>query len=173
MPSASKRTAGPSWSRGRALIAALASVPLIAPLAGCGADDVELNGKIFDAVGVSPSTKTSAREPKMVARAPLVIPPGLEKLPAPGAQPGAESAEVAALADPDRVAATNQAELERQQAEYCKKHYEFAKAHGDAEADSAAGPLGPCRGSFLSSVKKFGGIGMSSEDDVQPGQVEN
>ncbi len=160
----------------RALLGAALTLALAASVSGCGADEVELNGKIFDAMGVSPSTQTKSKEPKMVARAPLVVPPGLERLPEPGKQAAAQAAadEVAALADPDKVAATNQAELERQQAEYCKKNYEYAKMHGDSQADQAAGPLGPCRGSALTAIKKYSNITLGGEDsDGQEGQVEN
>ena len=152
-------------------IAAAASLVIALALAGCGADDVELNGKIFDAMGVSGKSANKGKEPKMVARAPLVVPPSLERLPAPGSQPGAQATELAAISDPDKVAAANQASLEQQQAEYCKKNYELAKVHGDNEADLAVGPLGPCRGSALSALKKYSGIAASDDDD-QDGQVE-
>jgi hypothetical protein len=155
----------------RRAAAAVASLLVAVSVSGCGVDDVELNGKIFDAMGVSPNTKSKGKEPKMVARAPLVLPPSLERLPQPGAQPGSEATDIASLADPDKVAAQNQAELEKQQAEYCKKHYDFAKAHGDNEADSATGPLGPCRGSALTALKKFTNI--SQEGEGQDGQVED
>jgi hypothetical protein len=144
---------------------------LAAVLSGCGGvDDVELNGKIFDAMGVSSKSKTTTKEPKMVARAPLVVPPTVDRLPAPGAQPGADGVDIASINDPDRLALQSQADLERQQAEYCKIHYEFPKARGDASADSAEGPLGPCRGSFLNSLKKFSG--KADEGEGQEGQVE-
>lgn len=134
---------------------------------GCAGDDVELNGKIFDAVGLN--SKTKATEPKMVARAPLVMPPNAERIPQPGLPPEDQSSTVAALADPDKVKQLNQAELERQQAEYCKKNYELAKAHGDDNADLATGPLGPCKASILTSLKKWTG---GEEDNSMEGQVE-
>lgn len=146
------------------------AIVLAIGLSGCGADDVELNGKIFDAMGVSAKSSTKGKEPKMVARAPLVVPPGLDRLPEPGSQGGVQSSDVASLNDPDKVAEVNQAELERQQAEYCKKHYTFAKMHGDNEADSATGPLGPCRGSILSGAKAL--ANFSTEGEGQDGQVE-
>ena len=149
---------------------AAASLVVALALSGCGGDDVELNGKLFDAMGVSGNSANKGKEPKMVARAPLVVPPSLERLPAPGSQPGAQATDLAAIADPDKVAAVNQAALEQQQADYCRKNYQFAKAHGDNEADQAVGPLGPCRGSALSAVKKFGSI--ADADEGQDGQVE-
>lgn len=134
-------------------------------LGGCSADDVELNGKIFDVVGLN-TAKTRSAEPKMAARAPLVMPPNPERVPEPGLPPEAQASDVASLADPDKVAKTSQAELERQQAEYCKKNYELAKAHGDNNADLASGPLGPCRGSVLTAIKNF------TTDEPVEGQVE-
>lgn len=132
-------------------------------VAGCSADDVEFNGKIFDAVGLNQKTKSS--EPKMAARAPLVMPPDPQRVPEPGTPAEGAAGELAALQDPDAVAKTNRAELERQQAEYCKKNYELAKAHGDANADLASGPLGPCRGSVLTAIQNWSkGDGEDGED---------
>ncbi len=54
-----------------------------------GGDGVELNGKIFDAIGLSGDPFAKKVEPKTQARAPLVLPPSAEKLPEPGtAGPG-------------------------------------------------------------------------------------
>lgn len=128
-------------------------LPLVLAAAGCSADDIEFNGKIFDAVGLN--TKTKSTEPKLAERAPLVMPPNLERVPEPGAPPEAAAGDVASLNDPDRTAKTSRVELERQQAEYCKTHYELAKARGDQTADLASGPLGLCRGSILSAVEKW------------------
>ena len=116
---------------------------------GCSADDIELNGGVFDAVGLGAKSKASKAEPVMAARAPLVLPPNLERLPQPGAPVGGEAADVAALDDPDKKLVVDQAALQRQQAEYCKVNYEQKKAQGDETADLAEGPLGSCRGSVL------------------------
>ncbi|MBX9862305.1 MAG: hypothetical protein K2Y42_06085 [Hyphomicrobium sp.] len=150
--------------RHRARIALLAAVPFSVVLAGCSADDVELNGKIFDAVGLNTASVKSA-EPKMAERAPLVMPPNPERVPEPGLPPEVAANEVAALKDPDKVAKVSKLELERQQAEYCKVNYEQAKARGDNDADLAAGPLGPCRGSVLSAIKTF--TGTENSDDSE------
>lgn len=156
-----------STSRRLGVRVALAAIGACAlALAGCSADDVEFNGKIFDAVGLNQKTKSA--EPKMVARAPLVMPPNPERVPEPGLPPEGQSADVAALADPDKVAKTNKAELERQQAEYCKQNYELAKAHGDNNADLATGPLGPCRGSVIGAIEKWN----NGDADDGEGQVQ-
>lgn len=140
----------------RAFLGGALAIPFALAVAGCSADDVELNGKIFDVVGLN-GQKTKSGEPKIAARAPLVMPPNMERIPEPGAPPEGQLAasEVASLQDPDKVKKTSHVELERQQAEYCKKNYELAKAHGDQNADQAAGPLGPCRASVLTAVQQW------------------
>ena len=144
-------------SRGSRALFALALATPIA-LAGCSADDVELNGKIFDAVGLSGGAQKSA-EPKMKERAGLVMPPDPNRVPEPGLPADGAGAvnQVAALNDPDKIATVSRQELERQQSEYCKVNYEQAKARGDNDADQASGPLGPCRGSVLSAIKGWTG----------------
>src|SRR5207244_1272877 len=84
-----------------------AAVPL-SLLGGCGDggiggfDGVALNGKIFDAVGLNSSAGPKG-EPKMAARQPLVVPPGLDSLPPPGSAK-AEQPTLAEIQDPDRKA---------------------------------------------------------------------
>ncbi|MDQ8698022.1 hypothetical protein [Hyphomicrobium sp. LHD-15] len=134
-------------------LVAVAVIPFALAIAGCSADDVQLNGKIFDAVGLNSIGQKSA-EPKMVERAPLVMPPSLDRVPEPGQPADAAANDVTAMVDdPDKKAKTNRAELEKQQAEYCKTNYEMAKARGDDNADLATGPLGPCRASVLSAIQ--------------------
>jgi hypothetical protein len=152
-------------SRFGARFACAAAVACALALGGCAADEVELNGKIFDAMGLNAKTKTT--EPKLAARAPLVMPPNPERVPEPGLPAEGQSAEVAALQDPDATAKTSRAELERQQAEYCKKNYELAKAHGDNDADLATGPLGPCKASILTAIKQWTGNGEESADGAE------
>lgn len=124
-------------------------------LAGCAAGDIELNGKLFDALGVN-STNSSG-PPKLAERSALVVPPGLDRLPAPGEKTETETGALDEINDPDQVKTADKAELERQQAEYCKVNYEQAKARGDLEADHAKGPLGPCRGSIFTALKTWSG----------------
>lgn len=131
-----------------------ALVPLVLALAGCSGDDVQFEGKVFDLMGMNNATQRSA-EPKMRERAPLVVPPSLDRIPEPGAPAESLSADLAALNDPDRAKKTSRAELERQQAEYCKEHYELAKARGDDNADLARGPLGECRASVITAIQNW------------------
>ncbi len=113
------------------------------------ADGVELNGKIFDALGVSSTAmdkKTGT--PKVAERNGLVLPPDLARLPEPGS--GGKTEQQQALdpsfpVDAEERKRMAQADLERQQAEYCKKHYETKKALAmQTYADAARGPLGSC-----------------------------
>lgn len=139
----------------KGLLSALA-VAAAAALAACSPGDIQFEGKIFEAMGMNQSV---AREtPKMAARSPLVVPPDLERLPDPdAAEESPADASLALINDPDRAKVVNQEQLEKQQAEYCAKHYDPAKAMGSADADAIKGPLGPCRPSILSSMKQWTG----------------
>jgi hypothetical protein len=141
--------------------ALLAALALALPgLAGCSMDDVQLNGKVFDAMGMNTTGSVKKDDPKMAAREPLVVPPGLDSLPPPGSSKEAQPT-LAEIQDPDRNQKVSKAELEKQQAEYCKVHYDQAKTQGDDNADLATGPLGPCQQSIFSAVKKW----TSGDDD--------
>ena len=140
------------------LLACAAALATGLMVAGCGTDDIELNGKIFDAMGVSGSSKNRGEEQKLRARNGLVVPPDTGSLPTPGSgRDAASEADIAFINDPDRTKEIDRAELERRQAEYCKVHYEQPKARGDNSVDSVEGPAGPCRATFLSAMKKWSG----------------
>lgn len=126
---------------------------LVCALAGCGVDDVQLNGKIFDVVGLNTGT-VKAKEPKLIERQPLLVPPAMDKLPAPGSGKASQPV-IADVQDYDAKRQISKSELERQHAEFCKKNYTDPKNGGDQSADSVEGPLGPCRSSILSSIKKW------------------
>lgn len=133
---------------------AVAACLAAALLAGaCSPGDVELNGKLFDAVGATGVLGKPSGATKMVERQGLVVPPSLDKLPPPGET--APTAQLAEVKDPDRMKRINAAELKAQQDAYCKEHYEFAKQRGDAQADQAVGPAGPCRVSALDMMTKW------------------
>ncbi|MGQ0671914.1 MAG: hypothetical protein ACT4N2_03410 [Hyphomicrobium sp.] len=156
----------------RSTLAVIAAAALAVGLGGCGADDVELNGKIFDMVGIGSKSGGDGKEPKMVARAPIVLPPNVDRLPPPGAQPAAQDAQLALIADPDRKAEVNQADLERQQAEFCDKNYDRGRDQGDRQnSEDVIGPLGSCRGSALSAFGGLAGI-LGQTNAPQEGQVE-
>lgn len=69
--------------------AVAAALLLSLGLAGCGG--VELQGGIFDALGVGSNSKSSA-EPKLARRNGLVVPPDRQALPTPGSAPKVASA---------------------------------------------------------------------------------
>lgn len=130
-------------------------------LGGCAPGDIQLNGKIFDAVGLNSSSKP--KEAQVAERAPLVVPPGLERLPPPGSGGQTETVALAEIKDDDANKNGNEAERQRAQAEYCKKNYEIPKQQGQ-DVDSVKGPLGDCRPSALTGLTKvFSGGGDDQE----------
>lgn len=154
-------------SCGRPMARACA-VALSTVLAGCGSGDVELNGKIFDAMGVSAATQKKSGDPQLASRNGLVMPPSTGSLPEPGSGRAPEAdADIAFINDPDRKKAIDKSDLARRQAEYCKVNYEQPKLRGDSAADNAVGPAGPCRASILTSLKKWqaGGDEESPEEN--------
>lgn len=136
----------------RRVCVAVAAVAAAVFVSGCSMGDVELNGKLFELAGLTGSGKSNS-DAKLAPRSGLVVPPDLHKLPDPN-QPQAAAPEsdlLAQIDDPDRKQVKDQAALEREQAEVCKK-YELAKMRGDPDADQIAGPLGDCRQSVLTAV---------------------
>ncbi|MBS0233157.1 MAG: hypothetical protein JSR99_06695 [Proteobacteria bacterium] len=138
-------------------------------LGGCGGyDGVQLNGKVFDMMGLN-GDSTPKGDPKMAVRQPLTLPPS-DSLPPPGSGK-VDQPSLAEIQDPDKKKVVNQAELEKQQAEYCRKNYEEPIARGDTSADSAAGPLGPCHPSIFTAVQKWttkpGYHDNGGEDDTE------
>lgn len=138
------------WLRpARRVAAALA---LSALLSGCGGvDGVELNGAVFDYLGVSGSSQAKKGEPRVAARSGLVLPPDLEKLPEPGsAEAGAQPQEAWPVdADQKRVADT--AALDRKHDEFCRDALWKAKVRGATE-ELIQGPKGPCNPSVFRSL---------------------
>jgi len=118
-------------------------------LSGCEASDVQLNGKVFDAMGMNTSS-VERKTPELKPRAGIVVPPDLSSLPEPGS--GQTQQAELPVQDYDATRTTSKADLERQQKEYCDKHYEMAKAMGDQDAAIVEGPLGRCQKSILSLI---------------------
>jgi len=102
---------------GAAMILALG---LAAGLSGCsGYDGVELQGGIFDALGVSAATKTKASEPKVARRNSLVIPPDTKALPAPGSGQIASQGAQSWPTNPEDAKIAKAAFKEKNLAKYC------------------------------------------------------
>ena len=140
----------------RSRLLPLLAAGLTLAMAGCGTDDIQFNGGIFDAVGLNDAKKTS--DPKLAERAPLVVPPSLDRLPAPGEAP--PPSQIAGINDPDAAKQKSREDLEKQQAEYCEKNYDDPMRRGE-EVAMVEGPLGPCRKSVLTAIKKW-----NAEDDT-------
>ncbi len=128
-------------------------------LSACGAGDVQLNGKVFDAIGSLTGSGGANEDAKVAARPGLVVPPGLDKLPEPGAA-AVPDGQLAQIADHDRIKVVDKSALQAKQAEYCKVNYEQAKQRGDnTTADLAVGPLGQCRPSAMGLIDVVTGKG--------------
>jgi hypothetical protein len=141
-------------SIGKAALPAILAVS-VAGLGGCGADDVQLNGKIFDVMGLNTTGSVHKGDPKMAAREPLVIPPN-DQLPPPGSGQTGTTA-LAGINDPDAQKKASKADLVRQQEEYCREHYDPAVMRGDDSAAAISGPLGSCHPSVFTAIKKWTG----------------
>jgi hypothetical protein len=142
----------PPRSRPASSILALLTAGVTLAMAGCGTDDIQFNGGIFDAIGLNDAKPSG--DPKMAERAPLVVPPALDRLPAPGE--AAPPAQIAGINDPDAAKQKSREELEKQHAEFCEKNYDDKVRRGE-EAAMVEGPLGPCRKSVLTAIKKWNG----------------
>jgi len=91
-------------------------------LSGCGATDgLELNGKVFDWMGIGANSDKTRSEPQLAQRGPLVPPPTLERLP----EPGTTRAPPPVLTNAnwpgsdEQTRQTAQADEERKKQEYC------------------------------------------------------
>jgi hypothetical protein len=110
---------------------------------------VQLEGKLFDMMGISGSALEGRRsEPKLADRAPLVVPPNTTKLPEPGSGKTA-SEDIAALKDPEQRKQTAAAERERLHLAYCRGEIQWKdRALDPGYAGANRSPYGPCPGLF-------------------------
>jgi hypothetical protein len=123
---------------------ALGAVGASLALSGC-ADGIDLNGKVFDWMGISSSALAVRRaEPKLAERAPLVIPPDASRLP----EPGSGQASQTAMAWPDDAEQRKQREAKE------RERLHLAYCHGDIQwkervmrpedVNAPRSPFGPC-----------------------------
>ncbi len=115
-------------------------------LAGCS-DGLELNGKLFDALGVSEAAQRSSKsEPKLRERTGLVMPPNANRLPEPGTGAAGEPDLSSQVSDPERRKAMAAAEKARLHKAYCSGDMTWKERVGDRDAGTKAptSPYGPC-----------------------------
>jgi hypothetical protein len=145
-----------------AAVAAVAAVGLSA----CSTGDVELNGAVFDYLGVSSKSQGPKQQARLAPRAGIVVPPSSDKLPEPGS--GVETASVADQwpVDPDERRVSSAVELERRHAAFCQDALWRAKAAGNNEP--IKGPNGLCNPSILSTVGVNNSIGRPKEGAGDP-----
>ena len=135
------------------LVAALA-VALSIAVGGCSSGDIEINGKIFDALGVSTASQAKSREPSLASRPGLVLPPNPEALPDPATVPPP----VVALDNPswpkdaDDARRASVSDAARKQEEFCKKDGNWREKSMRDEVAATSGPAGNCQGNFLSAI---------------------
>ena len=112
-------------------------------LSGC-ADGVDLNGKVFDLIGVSPAAQAAkSTEPKLAERAPLVLPPDATRLPAPGS--GQTPVAEVWPDDPDQRKRTALQDRERLHLAYCRGDIQWKEKALDKESvNTPRSPYGPC-----------------------------
>lgn len=133
------------------LCAALAIAATLS-LGGCGGvDGVELNGKMFDMMGISPAAMNANKtDPKVADRPPLVLPPNAGNLPEPGSGKTV-AGELNWPADPEQKKIAAAAERDRQHQAYCRGDIQWKeKAMNSPNAPANRSPHGPC--SALGSV---------------------
>jgi hypothetical protein len=138
-------------SRSKVRAAAVLGLIASVSLGGCAAGDVEMNGAIFDYLGMGKSGPAKAAQAP--DRQSLVVPPSLDRLPEPGsgaANAGAVATQVAMPVNPETKTTANAAEQQRQQAAFCDKAMQRAKLVRDAAP--VQGPFGSCNPSAISSL---------------------
>jgi hypothetical protein len=112
-------------------------------------DGLQLEGKVFDWMGISGSAlDEKRRDPKMAERAPLVVPPNVARLPEPGSGKTTTD-DVAALNDPELRKQASAKERERLHMAYCRGEIQWKEKALDPNNTGAnRSPYGPCPGLF-------------------------
>jgi hypothetical protein len=126
------------------LVAAMAMA-----LSGCAAGDVEMNGALFDYLGMGKAGPAKASQ--AADRQGLVLPPSLDRLPEPGSGAATAAAtQVAMPVNPETKAMVNVAEQKKQQDAFCGKAMMRAKLN--KEIGPVPGPFGSCNPSALEAL---------------------
>jgi hypothetical protein len=128
---------------------------LLSVLALTACDTVNLEGKVFDWMGISGSALDARkRDPKMAERAPLVVPPSTTRLPEPGSGK-TTSDDVAALADPELRKQAAAKERERLHLAYCRGEIQWKDKALDPNYSGNKSPYGPCPGLFSGTLNNL------------------
>ena len=136
----------PLHRHGIAALALVAVVSALLTLTAC--DSINLEGKLFDWMGVSGSALNAKNaDPKMEDRAPLVVPPKLTRLPEPGSGKSTD-ADLAALNDPEEKKKLSAKERERLHLAYCRGEIQWKEKALDPNYSVNRSPFGPCPGLF-------------------------
>jgi hypothetical protein len=125
-------------------------------LSGCSDAGIDLNGKLFDVMGISPSAMEAKRkEPVLADRAPLVMPPSTARLPSPGSGQVA-AAEQAWPDDPEDRKKREGQERERLHLAYCRGDMQWKERslnpNSAAQTSAPRSPYGPCPTVFSGSI---------------------
>jgi hypothetical protein len=126
---------------------AAAAVTVMLTLGAC-MDGIQLEGKLFDMMGVSGSAlEGKNRDPKMTERAPLVVPPSTKRLPEPGSGKTPDT-DLTSLKDPEQKKLADAKERERLHLAYCRGEIQWKDKAFNPEAGANRSPYGPCPGLF-------------------------
>jgi hypothetical protein len=133
-------------------------------LSGCADTGIDLNGKVFDMMGLSPAAQASKKtEPKMAERAPPVMPPDFSKLP----QPGSGQAPVTQAAwpdDPEQRKVIALQEREKLHLAYCRGDMQWKERALDTNSiHTPRSPYGPCP-TILGGVTVNSPISINGKD---------
>jgi hypothetical protein len=118
---------------------------------GCGLDSVELNGAVFEYLGVS-TPHSKGHEPKVAERPGIVLPPQLDRLPEPGSAPVSEPEQQAWPDDLDQRKVAEAAKLDQEHEEFCREALWKARAQGGNALPVIKGPKGMCNPSILKAL---------------------
>jgi hypothetical protein len=136
----------PLHRHGIAALAFVAAISALLTLTAC--DSINLEGKVFDWMGVSGSSlDAKTADPKMEDRAPLVVPPKLTRLPEPGSGKSSDP-DLAALNDPEEKKKLSAKERERLHLAYCRGEVQWKEKALDPNYTGNRSPFGPCPGLF-------------------------
>jgi hypothetical protein len=115
----------------------------------CGVGGVELNGAVFDYLGVSEAAQSKSRETKVAERPGIVLPPQLDRLPEPGPASAPAMGQESWPDDPDERTVAAATDMDRQHDEFCRDALWKARANSGNSPPQIQGPKGLCNPSIL------------------------